>query len=166
MRQQFRRSKFKFWASKFVTPYVLLGVAMPELLSALRSLVGRREHKRQEKLLQEQRSSACQAFRCVALLGCNPDECTCLESKQSCTRGACHVCADLWYNRHFGGERRNIMSRQLERISSADTLDAFFQIIPWLSFSVPGVTNLSVLTINTALALSCFVACVIADSGR
>jgi len=42
----------------------------------------------------------------------------------------------------------------------------FLQIIPWLSFSVPGVTNLLVLTINATLALSCFVACVIADSGR
>ncbi|DBA73281.1 TPA: Palmitoyltransferase [Trebouxia sp. C0004] len=38
-------------------------------------------------------------------------------------------------------------------------------IIPWLSFSVPGVTNLLVLTISTTLALSCFVACVVADCG-
>ena len=120
LRQQFRRSKFQILASKFVT-YGLLGVAMPELLS---SLVGRGEHMQQEKPLQEQRLSACQAFRCVALLGCNSDECTCLESKQSCIRGACNVCADLWYSRHFGGERRNVTSRQLERISSADTLES------------------------------------------
>lgn len=95
---------------------------MPELLSRLRSLVGRGEHKHQEKPLQEQRLSACQAFRCVALLGCNPDECTCLESRQSCVRGACQFCADLWYSRCFGGERRNITSQELERICSADTL--------------------------------------------
>lgn len=40
------------------------------------------------------------------------------------------------------------------------------QIIPWLSFSVPGVLNFSVLTFNTALALACFLTCVLVDPGR
>ncbi|KAL3134915.1 hypothetical protein ABBQ32_007880 [Trebouxia sp. C0010 RCD-2024] len=43
---------------------------------------------------------------------------------------------------------------------------AFSVVVPWLSFSVPGVSNLLVLTVNTALALGCFLACVIADPGR
>ncbi len=97
---------------------------MPELWVRLRSLVGRGEHIQQQKPLQEQRLSACQGFRCVALPGCSPDECTCLESEQSCIRGACHVCADLWYSCRFGGERRAIASRQLQRTSSANTLES------------------------------------------
>ena len=40
------------------------------------------------------------------------------------------------------------------------------QVVPWLSFSVPGVLNFSVLTFNTALALSCFLTCVVIDPGR
>ena len=40
------------------------------------------------------------------------------------------------------------------------------QIVPWLSFSVPGVTNLLILTITTTFALGSFVACVLADPGR
>lgn len=40
------------------------------------------------------------------------------------------------------------------------------QIFPWLSYSVPGVLNFGVLTINTAVAVGCYIACVLADPGR
>ena len=40
------------------------------------------------------------------------------------------------------------------------------QIIPWLSYSVPGVLNLGLMTIDTSIALACFLACVLLDPGR
>jgi hypothetical protein len=40
------------------------------------------------------------------------------------------------------------------------------QIIPWLSVSVPGMSNLAALTSTTALALWCFGCCVRFDAGR
>ena len=46
------------------------------------------------------------------------------------------------------------------------TRSRLIQIVPWLSFSVPGVTNLLILTITTTSALGYFVACVLADPGR
>ncbi|KIZ07589.1 hypothetical protein MNEG_0358 [Monoraphidium neglectum] len=39
-------------------------------------------------------------------------------------------------------------------------------ILPWLSVSVPGMSNLAVLTVTTVLALWCFVACIFFDPGR
>ena len=39
------------------------------------------------------------------------------------------------------------------------------QIIPWLSYSVPGATNLLVLTLNSLSALSCYLSCVLGDAG-
>jgi hypothetical protein len=39
------------------------------------------------------------------------------------------------------------------------------QIIPWLNYSVPGVLNLSILTVNTCLAFYSFLGCVVADPG-
>ena len=46
------------------------------------------------------------------------------------------------------------------------TRSRLVQIVPWLNFSVPGVTNLLILTITTTSALGYFVACVLADPGR
>lgn len=43
---------------------------------------------------------------------------------------------------------------------------AVVQILPWLSFSVPGVLNLAVLTINTGVALYCYFCCMFFDPGR
>ena len=40
------------------------------------------------------------------------------------------------------------------------------QIIPWLSFSVPGVMHLATFSANTGLALVCFLFCVVMDPGR
>ncbi len=40
------------------------------------------------------------------------------------------------------------------------------QIIPWLSYSVPGVLNMGFLTIDTGIALYCFLLCVVVDPGR
>lgn len=40
------------------------------------------------------------------------------------------------------------------------------QILPWLSISVPGMSNLCALTATTALALWCFAACILFDPGR
>ena len=40
------------------------------------------------------------------------------------------------------------------------------QIVPWLSYSVPGVLNFGVFTFNTAAALACFVICVVSDPGQ
>ena len=40
------------------------------------------------------------------------------------------------------------------------------QILPWLSYSVPGVLNLGSFTLETGTALWCFLLCVIADPGR
>ncbi|MEW5297116.1 MAG: hypothetical protein WDW36_000344 [Sanguina aurantia] len=42
----------------------------------------------------------------------------------------------------------------------------FCVIIPWFEYSVPGVTNIGVLSINTALALYCYVYCIYLDPGR
>ena len=39
-------------------------------------------------------------------------------------------------------------------------------ILPWLSWSVPGVLNLALLTLSTGTALVCFLACVMVDPGR
>jgi hypothetical protein len=39
------------------------------------------------------------------------------------------------------------------------------QIIPWLNYSVPGVLNLGILTVNTCLAFYSFLGCVVADPG-
>jgi len=39
-------------------------------------------------------------------------------------------------------------------------------IIPWFENSVPGVTNLGILTINTAFSIVCYVLCVVKDAGR
>ncbi|BDA49409.1 Palmitoyltransferase PFA4 [Coccomyxa sp. Obi] len=38
-------------------------------------------------------------------------------------------------------------------------------IVPWLSYSVPGVLNLGFLTIDTGIALYCFLLCVVLDPG-
>jgi len=38
-------------------------------------------------------------------------------------------------------------------------------IVPWLSYSVPGVLNLGLLTFDTGIALGCYLACVFADPG-
>ena len=40
------------------------------------------------------------------------------------------------------------------------------QILPWLSYSVPGVLNLGGFTLETGTALWCFLLCVIVDPGR
>ena len=40
------------------------------------------------------------------------------------------------------------------------------QILPWLSYSVPGVLNLGGFTLETGAALWCFLLCVIVDPGR
>ncbi len=40
------------------------------------------------------------------------------------------------------------------------------QIVPWLSFSVPGALNLFFFTLTTLVALGCFLACVFTDPGR
>lgn len=40
------------------------------------------------------------------------------------------------------------------------------QILPWLSYSVPGVLNLASFTVETGTALWCFLLCVIVDPGR
>ena len=42
----------------------------------------------------------------------------------------------------------------------------FCVILPWLSWSVPGVLNLALLTLSTSTALACFLACVMVDPGR
>ena len=39
------------------------------------------------------------------------------------------------------------------------------QILPWLSWSVPGVTNLGVLAITTGMAVWCYCFCVVVDPG-
>lgn len=39
------------------------------------------------------------------------------------------------------------------------------QIVPWLSYSVPGVTNLLVLTATTGMALYCYGFCVLSNPG-
>lgn len=45
-------------------------------------------------------------------------------------------------------------------------VSAFFVIVPWMSYSVPGITNLGILTFTTAVALYCYVFCVVVDPGR
>ena len=40
------------------------------------------------------------------------------------------------------------------------------QIVPWLSYSVPGVTNLAVLTASAGAALYCYLCCMLTDPGR
>ena len=40
------------------------------------------------------------------------------------------------------------------------------QILPWLSYSVPGVLNLAIFSSNTGIALVCFLFCVSVDPGR
>jgi hypothetical protein len=40
------------------------------------------------------------------------------------------------------------------------------QVVPWLSYSVPGVTNIGVLTMTAASALYCYLLCVFKDPGR
>jgi hypothetical protein len=40
------------------------------------------------------------------------------------------------------------------------------QILPWLSVSVPGISNLALLSGTTALAAWCFVCCILFDPGR
>ncbi len=40
------------------------------------------------------------------------------------------------------------------------------QILPWLSYSVPGVLNLASFSLETGTALWCFLLCVIVDPGR
>lgn len=53
------------------------------------------------------------------------------------------------------------------KVSAADLLTwCCVQIIPWLSYSVPGVLNLGVLTIDTGIALACYLLCVFTDPGR
>ena len=42
----------------------------------------------------------------------------------------------------------------------------FCVIVPWLSWSVPGLLNLGVFSANTSTALLCFLACVVVDPGR
>ena len=42
----------------------------------------------------------------------------------------------------------------------------FCVIVPWLSWSVPGLLNLGIFSANTGTALLCFLACVVADPGR
>ncbi|EIE19032.1 zf-DHHC-domain-containing protein [Coccomyxa subellipsoidea C-169] len=39
-------------------------------------------------------------------------------------------------------------------------------ILPWLSYSVPGVLNLGFLSVDTGIALYCFLLCVVVDPGR
>lgn len=53
--------------------------------------------------------------------------------------------------------------REIGRLIAGVSL---LQIIPWLSYSVSGVLNLSVFTIDTGIALSCYLLCVITDPGR
>ena len=43
---------------------------------------------------------------------------------------------------------------------------AAMQILPWLSYSVPGVLNLGGFTLETGTALWCFLLCVAVDPGR
>mmetsp|Transcript_1160 Transcript_1160/g.2749 ORF Transcript_1160/g.2749 Transcript_1160/m.2749 type:complete len:346 (-) Transcript_1160:133-1170(-) len=45
-------------------------------------------------------------------------------------------------------------------------VDVFVVIVPWLSFSVPGMTNLLVLTTSVGLAVWCYGFCVVVDPGR
>lgn len=46
------------------------------------------------------------------------------------------------------------------------TISDPMQIIPWLSYSVPGVLNLGSFTLETGTSLWCFLLCVIVDPGR
>lgn len=48
----------------------------------------------------------------------------------------------------------------------SDEAVLLLQILPWLSYSVPGVLNLGSFTLETGTALWCFLLCVIADPGR
>ncbi|KAG2445217.1 hypothetical protein HYH02_008685 [Chlamydomonas schloesseri] len=45
-------------------------------------------------------------------------------------------------------------------------VSVFCVIVPWLSYSVPGITNMGLLTLTTVLALYCFLFCVLLDAGR
>ena len=38
--------------------------------------------------------------------------------------------------------------------------------MPWLSYSVPGITNMGLLTLTTGLSLYCYIFCVLLDAGR
>lgn len=40
------------------------------------------------------------------------------------------------------------------------------QAVPWLSFSVPGLMNVGVLTLTAGLSLYCYMFCVVLDAGR
>jgi hypothetical protein len=40
------------------------------------------------------------------------------------------------------------------------------QVLPWLSFSVPGVLNLLGLSLTTTAAACCYFACMTIDPGR
>lgn len=67
--------------------------------------------------------------------------------------------AQIWYS-HFCNAA---MTRKLFQ---ADRKFVYAQIVPWLSYSVPGVLNLGFLTIDTGIALYCFLLCVSMDPGR
>ncbi|EFJ52838.1 hypothetical protein VOLCADRAFT_55031 [Volvox carteri f. nagariensis] len=45
-------------------------------------------------------------------------------------------------------------------------VSVFCVIVPWLSYSVPGITNMGVLTVTTCLSLYCYMFCVMLDAGR
>ncbi|GLC46391.1 hypothetical protein PLESTB_000977000 [Pleodorina starrii] len=45
-------------------------------------------------------------------------------------------------------------------------VSVFCVIVPWLSYSVPGITNMGVLTVTTCLSLYCYMFCVLLDAGR
>lgn len=40
------------------------------------------------------------------------------------------------------------------------------QVLPWYSYSVPGVLHLSMLTVSTGMALYCYFLCIAMDPGR
>ncbi|KXZ52363.1 hypothetical protein GPECTOR_10g997 [Gonium pectorale] len=45
-------------------------------------------------------------------------------------------------------------------------VSVFCVIVPWLSYSVPGITNMGVLTLTTGVSLYCYLFCVLLDAGR
>jgi hypothetical protein len=52
-------------------------------------------------------------------------------------------------------------------LASASALNwSMLQILPWYSFTVPGMLHLLVLTASTGLALRCYFLCMFTDPGR
>ncbi len=42
----------------------------------------------------------------------------------------------------------------------------FLQIVPWLSYSVPGILNLGILSLTTSISLYAYLFCVLHDPGK